>query len=149
MHLRPARPDEAGLLGDIAYAAKQYWGYDQPLLDAFRRDLRFTPAEVEPRRIVIAEIGGVPRGFYSIDGDPPHGELGNMWVVPSAIGTGLGRALYEHALTAARREGFTRLDIQADPNAEGFYLAMGAVRVGERESSAVPGRMLPLLEATI
>ena len=37
------------------------------------------------------------------------------------------------------------MSIQSDPYAEGFYLAMGAVRVGELESTVTPGRMLPLL----
>jgi hypothetical protein len=41
--------------------------------------------------------------------------------------------------------GFTALRIDADPHAEGFYRAMGAVRVGETPSSSIPGRMLPLM----
>ena len=36
--------------------------------------------------------------------------------------------------------------IQGDPNAEGFYLRCGAVRIGERESASIPRRMLPLFE---
>jgi len=38
--------------------------------------------------------------------------------------------------------------IDADPNAEGFYLKMGAERVGESPSGSIPGRMLPLLQVS-
>jgi hypothetical protein len=34
---------------------------------------------------------------------------------------------------------------QSDPQAEGFYLAMGARRAGASESTVTPGRMLPLM----
>ncbi|WP_433540444.1 hypothetical protein ACQP10_34775 [Streptosporangium sandarakinum] len=60
-----------------------------------------------------------------------------------------GRRLFEHAVTAARGLGFARLAIEADPNAEPFYLARGAVRTGEVPSGSVPGRLLPLLEITV
>jgi hypothetical protein len=33
--------------------------------------------------------------------------------------------------------------IDADPNAEAFYLAMGAVRIGQTPSGSIPGRVLP------
>ena len=60
-----------------------------------------------------------------------------------SIGRGAGRRLFEHALHTASELGFRALTIEADPNAEGFYLAMGATRLGERRSPS--GRSLPLL----
>lgn len=42
-----------------------------------------------------------------------------------------------------------RLVCQSDPFAEGFYLAMGMSRIGERASASIPGRKLPLLEMTL
>lgn len=42
--------------------------------------------------------------------------------------------------------GADRLSIQADPNAERFYLAAGARRTGATESSSIAGRMLPTLD---
>jgi len=39
--------------------------------------------------------------------------------------------------------------IQGDPNAEGFYRAMGAERIGEQESHSIPGRMLPLFSLSL
>jgi predicted GNAT family N-acyltransferase len=60
------------------------------------------------------------------------------------IGSGYGRQLFEHALRTAAQRGMSSLLIESDPHAEGFYLAMGALQIGER---ALPsGRALPLLE---
>jgi GNAT superfamily N-acetyltransferase len=147
--LRRARPDEAGALSDLAIAAKGFWGYDEAFLASCRAELTFRPEDVERRRLVVADRGGRVVGFYSVDGEPPVGELGNMWVTPSEIGTGLGRVLWRDAMVTAAAAGFEYLEIDADPNAEGFYRKMGAERVGETASGSVPGRMLPQLRVTI
>jgi ribosomal protein S18 acetylase RimI-like enzyme len=97
------------------------------------------------RRIVVAESAAGIAGFYSIDGQPPHGELGNLWVIPERIGTGLGRRLWDHAVATASAAGHQSLRVEADPHAVGFYRAMGAEQVGEVPSGSVPGRVLPLL----
>jgi GNAT superfamily N-acetyltransferase len=142
---RPARADETSLLGELALRSKGYWGYDEDFLEACRAELTFRPADVAARRIVVAEGATGVFGFYSIDGEPPSGELGNMWVVPEQIGTGLGRELWQHALATACRAGFTSLRIAADPHAAGFYRAMGAEQIGEVPSGSLAGRSLPLL----
>ena len=141
---RAARVDEADLLTEVALRSKGYWGYDQEFLDACRAELTFRPEDVATRRIVVADSSEIV-GFYSIDGEPPGGELGNLWMIPERIGTGLGRRLWQHAVASAREAGYTSLIIEADPNAVGFYEAMGADRVGEVPSGSVPGRTLPLL----
>ena len=46
------------------------------------------------------------------------------------MGQGVGRALFIHALARSRALGFKNLEIESDPNAEGFYKRMGARRVG-------------------
>src|ERR1035438_3547206 len=99
-------------------------------MDACRAELTFEPGEISTRRMVVAESAGRVAGFYSVDGEPPEGGLGNMWVEPGSIGTGLGRVLWEHAMRAGRQAGFASLRIDADPHAEGFYRAMGAELIG-------------------
>jgi GNAT superfamily N-acetyltransferase len=144
--LRPARPDEAQALSDLALRSKAHWGYDQAFLDRCRDELTFDAGEIVARRIVAAEVAGRLIGFYSLDGEVPDGELGNLWVEPDSIGTGFGRQLWQHAIDSAGTVGFTSLLIDADPNAEGFYLAMGARRIGETRSGSIPGRTLPTLQ---
>jgi hypothetical protein len=45
----------------------------------------------------------------------------------------------------ARALGAWRMRIESDPFAEPFYRAMGAERIGEAASDAIPGRLIPLL----
>ena len=144
--LRAAQADEANLLSELALRSKGHWGYDRGFLDACRAELTFQPDELGARRIVVAELAGRVIGFYSLDGSPPDGELGNMWVEPDSIGTGVGRRLWDHAIQTACVAGFRMLRIDAEPFAEGFYLTMGAERVGETPSGSIAGRLLPLLE---
>ena len=64
---------------------------------------------------------------------------------PDAIGRGHGRRLWCHAVALARALGAWRMRIESDPFAEPFYRAMGAERIGEAASDAIPGRLIPLL----
>ena len=41
------------------------------------------------------------------------------------------------------------MTFESDPNAEAFYLAMGAVRTGSVESTITPGRFLPLMRFSL
>jgi GNAT superfamily N-acetyltransferase len=147
--LRRARPDEASLLSDLALAAKGFWGYDEAFMESCRAELTFTPGDVERRHMVVAELDGAVAGFYSVDGKPPVGELGNMWVRPGNIGTGLGRVMWQDAMTAAAAAGFECLEIGAEPNAEDFYRKMGAERIGATPSESIPGRILPLMRVRV
>jgi GNAT superfamily N-acetyltransferase len=147
--LRRGRPDEASVLSELAFAAKGFWGYDQAFLESCRAELTFSPEEVARRHFVVADLDGLVVGFYSIDGEPPVGELGNLWVRPSEIGTGLGRLMWQDALAAAAAAGFDQLEISAEPNAEGFYRKMGAERTGETPSGSIPGRMLPQMRVRV
>jgi GNAT superfamily N-acetyltransferase len=147
--LRRARPDEASMLSDLALAAKGFWGYDRAFIESCRAELTFSPDDVARRRFVVAELGGQVAGFYSVDGEPPVGELGNMWVRPSEIRTGLGQVMWQDAMEAASAAGFEYLEIGAEPNAEGFYRKMGAERIGETPSASIPGRMLPQMRVKV
>jgi GNAT superfamily N-acetyltransferase len=146
MHLRPAAPGEAEALSALALRSKAHWGYDDAFLDACRAELTLRDDELAARRTLVAELDGRVAGFGTLEGDPPYGELGMLFVEPAAIGRGLGGALLAGLVAQARELGFTRLAIDADPFAEAFYRAHGAVRVGEVASGSVPGRVLPQLE---
>ena len=147
--MRPGLDREASLLSDLALRSKGHWGYDQAFLDACRAELTLAPEEVEIKRVTVAERDGQVVGFYALAGDSPEGTLADLFVEPDHIGTGVGRALWEHAIGAARTLGFERLTLQADPGAEPFYLAMGARRIGSVPSGSIPCRFIPLLEVPV
>jgi N-acetylglutamate synthase-like GNAT family acetyltransferase len=145
MKLRPARPDEAATLSDLAMRSKAHWGYDDEFLARCRPVLTLKPDEIVSGRTTVASEDGRVVGFYTLNDDPPEGELGNLWIDPAHMRKGAGRLLLTHAVETARAVGFKTLLIAADPNAEGFYRAMGAVRTGSVASEVTPGRELPLL----
>ncbi len=54
-----------------------------------------------------------------------------------------------HAVSTASNLEFRTMLIQGDPHADGFYLAMGARKIGTRSSESVPGRELPLYKVDL
>lgn len=97
----------------------------------------------------VAELEGEIIGFAAMA--PVNGEymLDHLWIEPGFIGKGIGTELFQDAIICAKRMGWTRFIIAADPYAENFYLKQGAKRIGERESKVWPGFFLPLLEFEI
>jgi GNAT superfamily N-acetyltransferase len=149
--VRPARPDEAELLTDLVLRSKAHWGYDAAFMAACRDELTVAADQVVAHRTAVAEdgAGGGVLGMVTVEGEPPLGAIGMLFVDPAAMGRGVGRLLYGHALAVAAGAGFTRLTIDADPNAEAFYRRMGAVTVGRTPSGSVPGRTLPLMAVDV
>lgn len=76
-------------------------------------------------------------------------ELEALFVDPDHMGRGVGKRLTDYAVAHVRQKKGRSIVIQGDPNAEPFYLAIGATRVGERPSASIPGRILPLFELSI
>jgi GNAT superfamily N-acetyltransferase len=145
--IRPAAPSEAEVLSGLALAGKRHWGYPEPWLEAWRGLLTITPEYLEAHVVACAEDeAGKVIGFYALERDGGRCRLEHLWLDPALIGRGLGLQLFEHAVRAARAMGAAELLIEADPNAEGFYLHMGAERVGETVSRLTgTGRVLPRL----
>ena len=146
MELRRALPGDADILSRIAFAAKGHWGYPERWMERWRGGLVITPDFIRQNEAHLATVEGESAGFYALLGEGPKIDLEHLWVLPERMGLGLGRALFGHAVDRASALGAETLGIEADPNAEGFYLRMGATRVGEIVYELDGGeRVLPLL----
>ena len=143
--IRRARPEEADHLSGIAMRAKAYWGYDDTFMEACRDELSVRADEIEAGRVWLGERDGVPLGFIDVRIEDGVAELYACFVDPEVIGSGLGRVLWTKVEDLARTAGVDTVGLDSDPYAEGFYLAMGAQRVGEAPSGSIAGRMLPRL----
>lgn len=149
--IRPARPDEAAALSDLALRSKAHWGYDAAFLAACRDDLTLTATEVARDAVYVVAAGdGSPQGFYRVPGRAPAPRdrggdltLDALFVAPDAIGRGYGRRLFAHAVAHATARGACGLTWASDPHATGFYHAMGARLVGATPSTVCPDRLLP------
>lgn len=111
--------------------------------------LTITPRFISDNKVYAACVDGEIAGFSALVADEGRVWLDHLWVSPQHIGTGVGKALFIHAAGEAASTGAFVMEIESDPNAEGFYKRMGAARVGET-ASEIEGerRVLPLLALT-
>jgi len=144
--IRPALPEEAQLLSELALRAKGHWGYDQDFLEACRSELTLTPDYIAASPVFVLEEEAQVIGFYGLREQGNELELLYLFVEPSAINRGYGKRLWKHAVELAAKRGFREISIESDPYAEAFYRAMGAQHVGVVSSSVQTGRTLPLLK---
>jgi ribosomal protein S18 acetylase RimI-like enzyme len=146
--IRRATTADTPALTAIARAAKAHWGYPAAWLAGWEAGLTFDPSDLDRADFFVIEQDGRLLGFSATLPGVPRWTLDHLWVLPEAMGRGLGRRLVAHALDRAIAAGATGLEIESDPNAEGFYARLGARRVGWN-SAPVPGmadRRLPRLE---
>jgi N-acetylglutamate synthase-like GNAT family acetyltransferase len=146
--VRPARASEARDLTALAVRSKAHWGYPETLLALWHSDLALTAELITEESVHVAERAGETVGVVAVSVDGGIAEIEGLWVEPSAMGDGVGRVLFTKAVETARGLGARTLVIVADPNAEKFYLRMGARRTGT-VSSRPAGRVLPRLELSL
>jgi GNAT superfamily N-acetyltransferase len=68
---------------------------------------------------VIEDDSGIIGFHRVIPGEPAV--LEDLWLESEAIGAGHGRRLWEHAVGVARAGGASAMELDAEPNAMGFY----------------------------
>jgi ribosomal protein S18 acetylase RimI-like enzyme len=139
MNIRPAAESEASVLSDLVLRAKSHWGYSAEALERWRPGLAVSPTDVRERPTFVAIAGAEIVGFYSLRTSRTAWELDNLWVLPKFMHQGIGRALLAHSLATAARGGATEVTVDAEPNAESFYLECGAIRRGD-VPAPIPGQ---------
>lgn len=141
-----ARPEHAARLTHIAHAAKSYWGYPAQWIELWHNQLTITSQFIVTHEVYEAVDEDSVLGFYALGGKGVQLTLDHLWVQPRSLGAGVGRCLFEHAVLRATELGARRIEIESDPNAEGFYIKMGAETIGEveYEMEGLP-RSLPLM----
>ncbi|MEG1799702.1 MAG: GNAT family N-acetyltransferase, partial [Synergistaceae bacterium] len=129
VRIRPASPEEAEDLSDIAWRSKEYWNYPIETMNEFRNFLTITEdfIEANPTYVIENEETEDKLGFYSLETDE-DGKfwIRHMWVIPEYIGAGVGGELFLHACETAETVGASEIYIVSDPSGEEFFLHMGA-----------------------
>jgi GNAT superfamily N-acetyltransferase len=149
LDLSPASPSDAPLLTRVIRAGKAHWGYPPGWLDVWKHELTISPEQITAWHVRIAALRGELVGFFALAHHDGDWWLEHLWLVVERIGQGLGGELFRHALAAAAALGAVCVRIEADPNAEAFYLHMGARRDGERVTTVTgTTRVLPHLVYT-
>lgn len=154
MKLRAVDPADLPALDALALAAKASHGYPPALLSRWAADLRTAPDSLEDQPAWLLEDAGVALGFCQVDPRGSPWRLVSLFVAPGWQRRGLGSRLLRHAARCARAAGQGYLAVDADPRAEAFYLARGALRVGAiaapipgEAARARPQLLLPVVAA--
>ncbi|MEE8280742.1 MAG: GNAT family N-acetyltransferase [Gammaproteobacteria bacterium] len=149
---RAVAQGEAVAISSLAIRSKAHWGYSDEFMQACRAELTYSESQVHSSNYEfwVCEIESRMVGFYAIEcRSPEEAELEALFVEPEFIGRGIGRTLIEHAKQKTAALGVSRLIIQGDPNATDFYEAAGGVYTGQRESTSIPGRFLPIFTISL
>jgi N-acetylglutamate synthase-like GNAT family acetyltransferase len=125
-----AKTDDASTLTEVAFAAKRHWGYPEQWIESWRDLLTIRPEFIASHETHEAIVDNRIVGFYALERKERRMDLLHLWVLPDWMGRGVGRSLFQHALERAKVLGVRELEIESDPNAEGFYKRMGARRIG-------------------
>ena len=144
--IRLAKPEETTLLTCLAMRSKAHWGYDAAFMAACRGKLTLTPIQIAEGTTYVYEESGRALAICRLDIDGANADIAHFFVDPSALRRGIGTKMWQHLLDKCRRQGVAKVAIVSDPNAEQFYLSLGAQPVGTVASESIPGRRLPLLE---
>ena len=98
----------------------------------------------EGRTRVAIEDDGAVAGFAStvvVDGVL---ELEDLFVDPDRMRRGVARRLVDDVLATARSQGFSQLEVEANPHAMAFYTAVGFVPYATAQTRFGPAERLRL-----
>lgn len=147
MQVRKATIDDINALSELAYKSKAYWGYSKDFLDKCIDDLTVTVNDIESNPVYVMEIHHNMVGFFNFELSTE--KLDALFIDPDFIGKGIGKLLWKNLLNIAKDLDMKQFTLDSDPNAEGFYLKMGAKKIGSIPSSFFTDRSLPLLQVEV
>ncbi len=150
INIHCAVPEQTEALSYIALSAKRHWGYPERWMELWTPQLTFSLEYFAENESWVALDGERPIGFHTLLHRNGNAWIENLWVLPQYMGKGVGRQLFLHALELSRQRGYKTLQLEADPNAMGFYEKMGMQKIREHVG-VVDGqsRVLPIMEMTL
>lgn len=135
---------------DVALARQLFVEYQRAIgvdlcFQGFQAEVAALPGAYAPPRgrLLLARVDGRPAGCGALRPLPGDAaEMKRMWVRPEFRGLGLGRALAEALLAAARAEGYRRVRLDTLPSmaeAQALYRSLGFLAVPPYNDNPHPG----------
>lgn len=130
--------------------SKQYWGYSDDFMSEFMELYKFTTKQLEEMEMYLMQVNNKISGMYGFKiNNKKELQLDNFFMHPDYIGQGLGKIMWEQCIKTALNYNKQEFIIEADPNAEKFYVKMGCYKTHNIESLIGAGRLVPILKYDI
>ena len=127
---RRARGAEAQAIRELIVRSMGYWERPPGYLEAARELMSLDGDDLVRDEAWMVEVGGAVAGFYRLSREGEEAEIEEFHLEPSWIGRGIGRRMFEHAVSRARAMGVRWLTWTTEANTLGFYRHMGGEVVG-------------------
>jgi ribosomal protein S18 acetylase RimI-like enzyme len=146
MKIKKASINDNEILTEITKKSKAYWGYSEEQLLKWSNNLTISREYIESNSVFTLVINDKIVGYYSyIIKEEKNVILDNLFILPENIGKGFGKYLMTDFLNRMKNENFEKITLDAEPNAENFYLKIGFKKIGEFETS-IKNRFMPIME---
>ena len=146
MDILPALPSDHLALTHITKCAKAYWGYSNEQMLAWDKELTIPPTYIKTHNVFKLLLNNAIIGYYAYEHrDIKIAHLENLFILPKFMGQGYGQLLLEDCINRVKTAGYSKLNLDSDPPAKGFYVKLGFSIVGHLPSS-IEGRFLPIME---
>ena len=146
MKIEKAIPNDNYILTELTKKSKAFWGYSEQQILKWNDNLTISKVYIENNNTFKLSIENKIIGYYSyIIYEENFVKLDNLFLLPSFIGKGFGNILINDFLKRIKQEGFEKIVLNSEPNAERFYLKFGFIKIGETETS-IKNRFMPIME---
>ena len=145
-HILAAEGHEASELSRISIESESYWGYDSDFMDKFKVIYQVTDDFIRKNPTFILYEDGRIIGFYSLLIKQEGNIIDFFYIEPQCIGKGYGEKMWNHLENYCKGHNIKDFTLVTSPQAKEFYEKMGAIQIGEVESSLRKGRKIPELK---
>lgn len=146
MKIVDAKKTDAEILTRLTIRSKSHWNYSEQQIEAWTEDLTIDPTYIATNYVRKCIFVNKLLGYYSyFKIDNSTIKLDNLFVDPEHIGKGCGKFMLISLIQEIKEKGFTKITLDADPNATNFYLKYGFKIVGQLETD-IADRFLPVME---
>ena len=158
MLFEKATVNDAVELTELTMRSKAFWGYSPIQIEGWRDELTITPNYIQFNQVVklISEelikdaveskVKGKVLGYYAFRIAPAKvAKLDFLFIEPDQVGQGYGQILLDNCIDRLKDYDVERIVLDADPNAEKFYIENGFIAIGQLPSS-IENRFLPIME---
>ena len=144
-HILAAEGYEASELSRIAIESEAYWGYDSDFMDKFKVNYQVTEEFIRKNPTFILYENSRIIGFYALLINSEGNTVEYFYIEAECIGKGYGEKMWKHLVNYCKDHGIKDFTLVTSPEAKEFYEKMGAMQIGEVESTLKKGRKIPKL----